>query len=140
MKEPTLYVKISSKSPTWKWERCTWKIWLNKNQLFLGNLPLCIKFCPLKEEIPSVKILENYRFHTREKKNPFRENFCLSIRENSDPSVKISSKLPVKEPTVYVKISSKSHTWKLECCTWKIWLNKNQLFLGNLPLCIKFFP
>ena len=103
MKEPTLYVKISSKSHTWKWERCTWKIWPNKNQLFLGNLPLCIKFCPLKEEIPSVKILENYRFHTREKKNP---------------SVKISLKVSVKILDCPWKDGEKC-AWKPVLYPWK---------------------
>ena len=58
---------------------------------------------------------ESAFFFSRENQNLFRENF----RRFSDfrtwiffPSVKKSWKLPVKTSIVYVKISSKSHTWK----------------------------
>ena len=103
MKEPTPYVKIFSKSHTWKWDRCTWKIWPNKNQIFIGKSPLNIKFCPWKDEISSVKILENYWFRTREKKNP---------------SVKNSLKVSVKILDCPWKVAKKC-AWKPVLYPWK---------------------
>ena len=49
---------------------------------------------------------ESSVFFSREKKSAFRENFRVSVREDLDPSVKISQKLPVKPKFCAWKIHS----------------------------------
>ena len=62
---------------------------------------------------------ESSVFFSHEKKSAFRENFRVSVREDLDPSVKISQKLPVKPKFCAWKIHSnliretgKEYAWK----------------------------